>query len=63
MVVDYTQHFFFTAFAHNSVNVNSKLSESISYSWESIKFCWATDSKNQLFLNIRDQYYRLVYVS
>jgi len=45
------------AFAHNSVNVNSKWSESISHIWESIKFCWATDSIIINCVNIRDRYY------
>ena len=48
MVVDSTQRIS-AAFAHNSVNVKSKLGKSISHIWESIKFCWATDSKNKFF--------------
>ena len=55
MAVDSTQQIF-AAFAHNSVNVNSKLSEIISYIWEAIKFSERQTVKI-IVLVFRDRYY------
>ena len=48
MVVDSTQQIF-AVFAHNSVNVNSKLSKVFLIFENQSSFADATDSNNQLF--------------